>query len=252
MIKRQLLKFVPFFQSAVVVLIASLFVISIVYAATTIGSNITTGGNLAVTGTASSTSATTSAYLMVGYDANDFSALSSLFDYDQDLAVAGNIFATRVTSTSATSSDYFMVGDLSVSYLDYAGGDLYVADDVEIDGSATTTSLYLDDDIRILGNASTTGDILVQGGTIDLSTSTPTTTPGIFSRDLSIATSTISVGNVNKGAGNNAEGASAGCLEMVREGAYYQCWITTAGTGIECTAGRCGDCATGGRCGGGI
>ncbi|RLC33934.1 MAG: hypothetical protein DRZ76_03665, partial [Candidatus Nealsonbacteria bacterium] len=43
----------------------------------------------------------------------------------QDLFVDGN----------ATTSGYLMVGNGTVDYLDYAAGDLYVADDLEVDGS---------------------------------------------------------------------------------------------------------------------
>ena len=139
-------KFSYFFQSAVVTLIAALFVTSVVYAATTIGANINTGGNL------------------------------------------------------------------------------------DVDGSATSTSLYLSNDLTIGGNASTSGDLVVNGLTIDLVTSTATTTAGIFARNNN-PTSTVSIGDINR--------RSAGCLEMAKEGAYYRCYLNDAENGLECVSGRC-------------
>lgn len=164
-IKNMLAKFSPFLQSAMVVLIASLFVISIVYAATTIGSNISTGGNLEVVGNASTTG-----YLVVG---------------------------TSLGSWVPTA------------------GDLFVS-----------------------GNATTTGNFFVQGGTVDNSTGSPTSTPGIFVRDNATATSTLSVGKT--GDGNDPV---VGCLEMVgnadQSNEYYRCFINAGKNGIICEAGRC-------------
>ncbi len=69
------------------------------------------------------------------------------------------------------------------------------------------------------------------GAGIDLTTSTATTSVAIYSRNRTTSTSTVSIGDQNQNV--------KGCLEMVREGAYYSCYITAAGTGIECAAGRC-------------
>jgi len=100
--------------------------------------------------------------------------------------------------------------------IDFDGGDLLVAGDVAIGGTASTT-----------------GDLYVSGGTLDVTTTTATTTIGLFSRGSGTATSTVSIGDIDSG------DADAGCLEMVREGAYFRCYIDTAGTGIECASGRC-------------
>lgn len=220
MIKRKLSKLATFFQSAMVILIASLFVVSVVYAATTIGSNITTGGTLNVTGLttlvrSTSTSATTSAYLMVGYEFT----IPTGFDYSEDLAVSGNTLMNGV----ATATTALWVGTGNPNYLDLTGGDLYVQDTLEVDGDA-----------RIGGFASTTGDVIVGGGTIDVTGQAPTTTAGIFSRRLTTATSTISIGNTEDSI------SSLGCLELVtKDGDYITIKSNDAKTDIIVELGRC-------------
>ncbi|MFA6254976.1 MAG: hypothetical protein WC675_02980 [Patescibacteria group bacterium] len=208
-IKSKLAKFSPFFQSAVVVLIASLFVMSVVYAATTIGSDITTAGLLTVTGRATTTSATTTNYLMVG----DGFTVPNGFDYDADLAVSDDVLVGGTVTTTAA----LWVGTGVANSLNVAGGDLYVQDDVEIDG-----------------------DLVVSGSNFDLASATATTTPGIFSRDETTGTSTVSVGDITTGEVKK----QVGCLELAGfDGAYYNCFInglTASGTpALTCQAGRC-------------
>jgi len=199
-IKSKLVKLSPFFHSAMVVFIASFFVVSIVFAATTISANISTGGDLTVSG--------------------------------------------RVTTTSATSTAYVSValGDGSIDDLNFAGGDLYIQDDVEVDGviylqNSETIGNAINGLITLGGSASTTGDLYVSGGTLDLTTTTATTTEGIFARSNETATSTLSVGKTAIGTGD----ATTGCLEMVSAGDYYYCIINGDGTGLQCATGRCKD-----------
>ena len=120
----------------------SVFLVSIVvYGATTIGTNITT------TGTASSTSATTTDYLYVGHDITEPAG----WDFSGgDLIVSGAAyFAAKATSTTA-----FAVGAGTIGSLDMADGDLYVQDDVEIGGWASTTSaLNTQGTLNVGGNA---------------------------------------------------------------------------------------------------
>ena len=289
-IKRKLAKFSPFFQSAMVVLVASLFVMSVVYAATTIGSNITTAGNLDVEGTASTTSATSTAYIDIGVqpdggvtlvnwaggdlyvqddlevddDANIadlltvarattsrvtstamisvgsfFTPPAQGFDFTEDLAVSGNTLLNGV----ATSVTALWIGSAgTANNINLAGGDLYVQNDVEIDGTLyvpTIASATTTDSLKVGGYATVAGDMIVNGGTFDLTTGTATTTDGLFVRTGAVGTSTVSIGDLEYG-------KQPGCLEMVRESVngqytYYHCWITTAGTGLECTPGRCRD-----------
>src|SRR3989344_5682979 len=127
-IKRGLAKFASFFESAMVVLISSLFVMSVVFAATTIGTNISTDGNLDVNGTSSTTSATSTAYLDIGVQPDGGVTLVNWaggdlyvqddLEVDDDINIGGDStlvgtlgvtgLATfgRVTSTSATSTAY--------------------------------------------------------------------------------------------------------------------------------------------------
>jgi hypothetical protein len=101
-VKKTLGKLAPFLQSAMVVLIASLFVISIVYAATTIGSNITTDG-LVTADRITSTSVTSTAYLIVGGAIN----LPTAFNYAGDLAVNDDVV---IGGYASTTGDLFVGG----------------------------------------------------------------------------------------------------------------------------------------------
>ncbi|MBI3291130.1 hypothetical protein HYZ76_02495 [Candidatus Falkowbacteria bacterium] len=197
-------KFSSLFQSLMVVTLASLFVMSVVYAATTIGSNITTGGTLNVTGVATLTGG----------------ASSTMATSSQYLSITG-------TNTSGSNNNN----------LNYAGGDLYVADGFEVDGGSWLNSVTTTDSLKIGGYATVTGDLIVNGGTLDLTSQVPTTTAGIFSRSVT-ATSTLSAGNLEDAL------SVPGCLELVKDSnapAYYHCWIDGAGTGLICSAGRCAD-----------
>lgn len=194
-------------RNSLVVFLATIFVVSIAYAATTIGSDITTAGTLTVTGAASTTSATSTAYLQVGGGAASY----ALFNY--------------------AVGDAYIADDLEVDDDVNIGGDVTIVGGLVSVNAATTT-----DSLKIGGYASTTGDLIVGGGTIDLNTSTATTTPGIFARDNGVATSTLSAGSI--------EGTDTvvGCLELVAsDGLYYYCNIDGAGTGLQCAAGRCKD-----------
>ncbi|MDP1709820.1 MAG: hypothetical protein Q8L21_02950, partial [Candidatus Komeilibacteria bacterium] len=128
---------------------------------------------------------------------------------DSDLTVA-NI----TTSTVALA-----VGAGTINNLNMAGGDLYVQDGAEVDG-----------------------DLFASGGTVDTSTGTATTTSGIFSRDRTNSTSTVSLGDV--GVGGNRAATVIGCLEMAAsDGKYYSCYINPAdsvtSTRFVCQTGRC-------------
>ena len=134
-IKNKLAKFSPFLKSAMVVLIASLFVTSIVYAATTIGSNISTDGNLDVNGTASTTNATTTGYLYIGGDLTEPPG----WDFGiGDLILADDLHVQGTATVTAA----LWVGTGVANNLNLAGGDLYVQGDAEIDGSLYITTNY--------------------------------------------------------------------------------------------------------------
>lgn len=200
-IKTLLETFSYFFRSAVVVLIAVLFVTSIVYAATTIGSNINTGGNLTVTGNASSTNATTTGYLYVGVGITNPAG----FDFGQgDLIISDDFFV----NDQATTSKSLWIGSAgTTNNVNMAGGDLYVQDAIEADG-----------------------DVFVSGGTFSLSTGTPTTTAGLFvGPSGTTSTSTVGVGTQQQ----------SGCLELTKNGLFYACYINPTNDGIQCSTGRC-------------
>lgn len=210
-----------------VVALSVFFIAVIVYGATTIGDNINTGGNLTVTGRASTTSATTTDYLYVGPDGTEPAGWNFSLG---DLFVTDDAFFNSQATTSAS----LWVGSGGTSdYLDLTGGDLYVQDDVEIDGSATTTSLYLSNDLKVIGTASTTGSMYVGGGTFALATGTPTTTAGLFVGPTSgRSTTTIGIGTEKQN----------GCIELGRNGVYYRIFVDDAtGNTLVVAAGRCKD-----------
>jgi hypothetical protein len=135
-----------------------------------------------------------------------------------DITVTGN-----ASSTAATSTAYLYVGPDGVesSDFDFAGGDLFVADI-----------------LNVAGNATTSGDMFVGGGTLSLTKGGgATTTDGLFAQNTGTATTTISAGIAT---GDSATD-SGGCLELVQNGVYYACVINDGLDGIACSAARCED-----------
>jgi hypothetical protein len=130
------------------------------------------------------------------------------------------IFSTnaRIATLNATSSlfDIFSVKSGTTTHTFYVGG------------SSTFVGAARFGDL-----ASTTGDLFVSGGTFDLTTTTATTSMGVFVRSSETATTTLSVGDT--------EGhKSVGCLEMVRsDGTYAR--VIIDGTAFNIQPGRCKD-----------
>ena len=194
-------KFSYFFQSVAVTLIAALFVTSVVYAATTIGANINTGGNLDVDGTASTTNATTTGYLYVGVGITNPTG----FDFSiGDLLVSDDVYF----NSQATTSVSLWVGSAgTTNNISMTGGDLYVQDAIEADG-----------------------DLFVNGGTLSLATGTPTTTAGLFVGPIGItSTTTIGIG---------AQGQN-GCIELTRGGRYMRIYPGADMASLITEEGRC-------------
>ncbi|OGY45107.1 MAG: hypothetical protein A2729_05470 [Candidatus Buchananbacteria bacterium RIFCSPHIGHO2_01_FULL_39_14] len=168
-IKRGLGKLSSLFESAVVVLISSLFVISIVFAATTIGSNILTDGNLDVNGTASTTSATSTAYIDIGVRPDGGVTLvnwagGDLYVQDDievdddaniaDLLTLGRATTTRITSTAAISVGSFFTSPAGFDFTE----DLAVSGDIVGNNKVTSTvALWV-------GSAGTANNINLAGG----------------------------------------------------------------------------------------
>ena len=164
-IKKKIEKFSPFLQSAMVVLLASLFVATVVYGATTIGANIITAGNATLPMV---NATTTNVDTLTTYVGSTLSGLTTVTDLRPAMLHA--------STTNITSLNVYSV--------------------------------------------------------LDSNTSTPTTTVnGIISRNRTTSTSTVTIGDQKQNV--------KGCLEMIREGAYYACSINSVGTGIACVSGRC-------------
>ncbi|MDO8669426.1 MAG: hypothetical protein Q7K65_03985 [Candidatus Buchananbacteria bacterium] len=208
-----------------VVVIGSLFMsVGIIYAATTIGTNISTTGTTTLGDAIGDTitvnghiaAATTTGNLVVG--------IAELAAPTSTLSLYGTLHVFRGT---VTTSDALWVGSAgTVNTLDLQGGDLYVQNGAEIDGNVT-----------IGGWASTTGDLIISGGTVDVTTSTATTTVGIFARTRTggVATSTLGVGDMD-----HATGVSVGCLELVMpDGNYGHCYLPNGATALVCAVGLC-------------
>src|SRR3989338_1373874 len=79
----------------------------------------------------------------------DGSANTLVVDTASDLvSIAGRL----TVSQSATTTDYLFVGAGAPSYLSYTGGDLFVSDQLEVGGAATTTgSHYIGGDFNVAG-----------------------------------------------------------------------------------------------------
>ncbi len=231
-VKNRLAKLSSFFESAVVILISALFVCSIVYAATTIGSNISTDGNLDVNGTASSTNATTTGYLYIGQDITEPPG----WDFGLgDLIATDDAFINGQATTSAS----LWVGSGTASGLNLdMSNDLYVKDDVQIGSSLWFDQGTTTDSLKIGGYASTTGDLIVGGGTFDLTTSTATTTNGLFIRTRGNTTATTTGLSIGSTEGDKV----IGCIELVRpDGDYVKLYVGTGATTLSVSVGRCKD-----------
>jgi len=125
-------------------IVISVFMVSIVaYGATTIGTNVTTEGY----------------------------ATSTVGLYTQGVLDVGGNGLIRGKATTTTA---FAVGSGTIDHLNMAGGDLYVLDDVEIDGLATSTEgfysmgvLEIGGNGLVRGKATTTTAFAVGSGTIN-------------------------------------------------------------------------------------
>ena len=142
---------------ALTVVVSSLVVVGVIYATTTIGTNITTGGTLSVT-----SNATTSANLVVG--TTSWAAPTST------LTVVGNAHFFTV----ATTSEGVWIGTAGTAAVNMSGGDIFVQGDAEFDG-AVTLGDATGDTITINGhiaNATTTGNFVVGSSSWAAPTST--------------------------------------------------------------------------------
>lgn len=142
-------------------------------------------------------------------------------------------------SPSEFVSDTFgAVGTLlAENYLPYVryNAGYYSAKDVTTTGTLTGGTLTVTGVTSLVGQASTTADLIVSGGTFDMTTTTATTTSGIFirTRPATKATTTLSIGD---SLGDNL----VGCIEMIRgDGSYARAIID--GTSWNIKDGRCND-----------
>jgi hypothetical protein len=161
-------------STVLTVSLSLIMLVTAVYAATTIGSNITTGGTLSVTGATSLSTASTTDDFWLGNQTTDdddylYMDASSTeylmwddnpgqFQVSDDLVINGNSTTTGnaiigVSSWAAPTSTLTVVGNAyvnnkattshafwagtggTVNYLDLDGGDIYAQNDVEIDGN---------------------------------------------------------------------------------------------------------------------
>jgi len=253
--------------------VVSIFIIAIIVkAATTIGTNVTTEGTLNATGlttlgAATSTSATSTKYIMVG----SAFTLPSSFNYDGDLSVSSDL----VVNNKATSTVALWVGSAgTANSINLTGGDLYVQNDSELDGAlyltgaatiggalnvtglttfttatgtSATTTKYL-----MVGSAFTLPSTFDYNGDLAVSSDlvvggTASTTSAIFSgsatttgnmvighnnQATNLATTTLTIGSYNGGAAGNGT-----CLKLRQGGAWIYCVPSLAG--ITCSATSC-------------
>lgn len=224
------------------VTIISLFLaVIIVKAATTIGTNISTGGTLTVSG-----NATTSGNLIIG--SSSWAAPTST------LTVVG----TAYINNKATTSGAFWAGTGgTANNIDLAGGDFYVQGDAEIDGilyldratsTSVTTTKYLmvgskftlpstfdyNEDLAVSGNTVIAGTASTTNAVISSATTTGNVVIGYNNQDTSgaRATTTITFGSYDGGSAGNGV-----CLKFRQGGGWIYC---VAGLGgISCSATSC-------------
>lgn len=221
-------KYSKFFKSTLAMFLAVgisfLAIVGVVYASTTIGTNIDTDGTLVVDG-----NATTSGNLVVG--STSWGAPTST------LTVVGTAYFTGI----ATSSDGVWVGSAgSANNVNMLGGDLYVQNDAEVDGT-----LYLSGSLT-LANGETIGNttdvnVFINSKSVSLATSTATTTAGVWiGGPATTATSTLILGQGGSD-GQTGTGPRGSCIEMWREGLAYRIYVNTAAGTLAVEPGRCKD-----------
>ncbi len=183
-------------STVLTIAIASLVVAAGVYATTTVGNNVSVGGTLGVTGVstftrATTTSATTTEYLYVGYDGDEPAGWNFA---GGDLYVGGAAyFGAKATATTALA-----VGSPTGNYVDFASGDFIVQGVAEFDSnlfvagtasstSATTTAyLYVgpditeDTNINFAGGDLVVADALNVGGVVYLDGALQATSTSLF------------------------------------------------------------------------
>jgi hypothetical protein len=178
---------------------------------------------------ATSSSATTTDYLYVGADGTETPG----WDFS-----GGDLFVTGAAyfNTKATSSAALVAGSGTGDNIDFGGGDLYVQDDAEIDGS-----LYLSNTLTLQGGETignvTNNNIFLNATGVSMATTTATTTPGIWvAAPAGNTTSTVVIGH-----GGATYGELEGCLELWKDGNPYKIYIDVDATDIKVAEGRCKD-----------
>lgn len=138
-----------------------------------------------------------------------------------DLGASGTRFPSGISADSTSPTSGQIRGTTFT-----ATGAMTVGSTLDVTGAVTMGS-----------TASTTGDLYVSGGTIDITTTTATSTAGLFVRTVPADTSTSTI------SGGNAEGdVTAGCIELVTSaGAYVRTYVAGGTTALVTEAGRCQD-----------
>lgn len=225
------------FFKFLLITVSSVFLVAlIVKATTTIGTNISTAGTLSVSGNATSSgflvigttnpknnmaagdllignqaTSSVSLWLGAGGTANNIDLTGGDLFVQGDAEIDGNLYLGRVTSTSATTTSYLMVGSKFTvpSTFDYSG-DLAVSSDIVVAGTASTTNAVFS------GKATTTGNMVI----------------GSNNQATSGATTTVTMGSYNGGGAGNGV-----CLKFRQGGAWIYCVPSLAG--ITCSATTC-------------
>jgi hypothetical protein len=115
--------------------------------------------------------------------------------------------------------------------------DVNVTNDLRVQGEFVSTGGFLASSTAQFTGALTTYSSATIGGIIDQTTSTATTTSGLF---VSIVPGTSATSTL--GAGNVDGDITAGCLELVTAaGAYVRTYVPSGATALVTEAGRCHD-----------
>lgn len=221
---------------ALTVVISVLVIVSVIWAATTIGANVDTEGTLTVDTTSTLTGVvTTGGDVIIGADATVTDVLvvgASTVVFELPTSTLTVIGSAHFTGTATTSDAIWIGAGGTADNINLAGGDLYVQNDVEIDGT-----IYLTQG-ETIANA-TNNNITFSGTAMSMNTTTVTTTAGSIwvSAPAGTATSSVILGGGE--AGDTT--VNDGCLELWREDTPWRIYVSSTDYYLAVEPGRCHD-----------
>ena len=209
--KSVLNKFAPFFQNAAVVVLATLFIVSIGYAATTIGSNIVTTGESRLA-TLEATTTNVGTLTVYTESINNGPSRAAALNATTTNVGALLVYTSTQLTGKATSTVSFWSGTAgNPKKIDQVGGDVFAQDDIEAGD-----------------------DMFVSGGTFSFSSGTPSTTAGFYIGPYGgTATTALAIGAQSSTSQVN------GCIQLMKNGSWYTVSVDESGVALVVALGSC-------------